>query len=376
MKKSYIKLIIFSFVLMIIFLLSMLKYHFLNQNILNILLLFLLVITYFLFGFEKDKHRYIKDVILELSIIIISFFLVYYFSGLLIGFARTKNYLTISSLKDIIFPIILYIIIKEYFRYQLLMKASLSKKLTLLVILLFIIMDSIIPLSSHTFGLNREIFLVFAISIMPSISDNILCTFLSRNFGYLPSIFYLLIMKLTFYLIPIVPNPNEYLYSIIFFIIPFIILKILNNWLSKAKDEENNLFNYSKSKFYLVGYGSAIIILVILIYFVSGYFRYYTVAIASGSMREIISRGDIVVVDKKNKNLKKNDIIAYKHDGKIVVHRIHKMIDIGKEKFIYTKGDANSNSDQYKITEDMVIGVVKFKIPLLGYPTVLLNEQW
>ena len=35
-----------------------------------------------------------------------------------------------------------------------------------------------------------------------------------------------------------------------------------------------------------------------------------------------------------------------------------------------------ANYDKYKITKDMIIGVVKFKIPLLGYPTVLLNEKW
>lgn len=50
--------------------------------------------------------------------------------------------------------------------------------------------------------------------------------------------------------------------------------------------------------------------------------------------------------------------------------------DKNGEYFIYTKGDANSNYDEYKITKDMIIGVVKFKIPLLGYPTVLLNEKW
>ena len=52
------------------------------------------------------------------------------------------------------------------------------------------------------------------------------------------------------------------------------------------------------------------------------------------------------------------------------------MIKTKNEYFIYTKGDANHNPDNYKITKDMILGVVKCKIPYIGKPTVLLNEYW
>ncbi len=375
MKKSYFKLILFSLVLIILFLVNCFIFHFLTQNLLNIFLLFLIGITYFIFGFEKDRHRYQKDIILELTILMISFFLLYYLVGIFIGFAKTSNYFNILSLKNIIIPIIFYHVEKEFLRYQLLRKTSLSKALTTLIILLFIVMDSVIPMSSHSFGFTREIFLVFALNIMPSITENIFCTFLSKNFGYLPSIFYLLVMRLSQYFLPIIPNPNEYLYSIIFFLYPLVMMRLVKNYLKISKTENTSL-DYSKGKYYFLGYGFAIIMLTILVYFVSGYFRYYTIAIASGSMEDTIDKGDVVVVDKEYQTIGKNDILAYRHDNKVVVHRVYKMIDTGSEKFIYTKGDANSNFDQYKVTEDMIIGVVKVKIPLIGYPTVLLNERW
>lgn len=375
MKKSYFKLTIFSLVLIILFLVNSFIFHFLTQNLLNIFLLFLIGITSFIFGFEKDRHRYQKDIILELTILMISFFLLYYLVGIFIGFAKTSNYFNISSLKNIIIPIIFYHVEKEFLRYQLLRKTSLSKALTALIILLFIVMDSVIPVSSHSFGFTREIFLVFALNIMPSITENIFCTFLSKNFGYLPSIFYLLVMRLSQYFLPIIPNPNEYLYSIIFFLYPLVMMRLVKNYLKISKTENTSL-DYSKGKYYFLGYGFAIIILTILVYFVSGYFRYYTIAIASGSMEDTIDKGDVVIIDKEYQTIGKNDILAYRHDNKVVVHRVYKMIDTGSEKFIYTKGDANSNFDQYKVTEDMIIGVVKVKIPLIGYPTVLLNEKW
>ena len=375
MKKSYFKLTLFSLTLIILFLVNSFIFHFLTQNLFNIFLLFLIGITYFVFGFEKDRHRYQKDIILELTILMISFFLLYYLVGIFIGFAKTSNYFNISSLKNIIIPIIFYHVEKEFLRYQLLRKTSLSKALTALIILLFILMDSVIPVSSHSFGFTREIFLVFALNIMPSITENIFCTFLSKNFGYLPSIFYLLVMQLSQYFLPIIPNPNEYLYSIIFFLYPLVMMRLVKNYLKISKTGNTSL-DYSKGKYYFLGYGFAIIILTILVYFVSGYFRYYTIAIASGSMENTIFKGDVVIIDKEYQTIDKNDILAYQYENKVVVHRVYKMIDTGSEKFIYTKGDANSNFDQYKVTEDMIMGVVKAKIPLIGYPTVLLNEKW
>ena len=134
--------------------------------------------------------------------------------------------------------------------------------------------------------------------------------------------------------------------------------------------------SYKKRKSELIYYIPSIILVFTLAYFVSGYFRYYAIAVASGSMEDVIYKGDVVIVDQKYKDFTSTDIIAYKYNDKVVVHRIYKIIDINDSYYIYTKGDANKEYDKYKITKDMIIGVVKFKIPFIGYPTVLLNEKW
>ena len=59
-----------------------------------------------------------------------------------------------------------------------------------------------------------------------------------------------------------------------------------------------------------------------------------------------------------------------------MVHRIYKEVKTDDELIVYTKGDANSNMDEYKITKDMIIGIVNKKIPWIGYPTVMINEIW
>ena len=93
-------------------------------------------------------------------------------------------------------------------------------------------------------------------------------------------------------------------------------------------------------------------------------------------MEPEISKGDVVIVDKNYNEINVDDVLAYMHNGKVIVHRIYKVIKNDNEYFVYTKGDANNDYDKYKVTEDMFIGVVKKKIPLIGYPTVLLNERW
>ena len=72
--------------------------------------------------------------------------------------------------------------------------------------------------------------------------------------------------------------------------------------------------------------------------------------------------------------LKVNDIVAYKYDSTIIVHRINKIEKDKKEYFYYTKGDANENLDAYPVKKDMIIGIVNIKIPYLGLPAVWLNN--
>lgn len=375
MKKSYIKLITFSsFIILLCILNSFLLKKF-NTSLLVIFTFILLVITKFTFGFEKDRHRYIKDIILEIIIDLIAFFLLFYLSGIIIGFARVDNYLTTKAMLDIIIPLIVYIIIKEYLRYILITKASESKALMILMTITIICLDNTIAFSMSNLTISKDTFLLIALTFIPSIAENILCSWITYHFGYKPNIVYLLIVKLYSYLLPIIPNPNEYVYSIIFFLLPIIILLKLIKWYLKDRvDEEVERVKRKQIIYYL----PIITLVIILVYLVSGYFKYYAIAIASGSMEPNISKGDVVIVnqDYDSKDLAKGTIIAYKYNNKVIVHRINDIIKKDNIIIIYTKGDANNETDAWKVTEDMIVGTVNFKLPKIGYPTIWLNECW
>ena len=146
-------------------------------------------------------------------------------------------------------------------------------------------------------------------------------------------------------------------------------------YLKKDKHDVKIERDYNKKK--VLSLAFPLIIVIVLVYFVSGYFHHQAIVVASGSMETVISKGDIVIVEKINGNtdlLELNQVIAYNYSNKIVVHRLVKKIIVNNETYYYTKGDANNDIDNYKITKDMIIGIVNFKIPYIGYPTVWINE--
>ena len=119
-----------------------------------------------------------------------------------------------------------------------------------------------------------------------------------------------------------------------------------------------------------------LVIVLVLVYFYSGYFRYFAIAVATGSMEPNIYRGDVVIVDKKYSfnDIEPGEVIAYKKEDVIIVHRVIKKLKIRDSFIYYTKGDANEKMDDFVIEKDMIVGVVDYRIPFMGYPTVWFND--
>lgn len=374
MKTSYKKLLVLESVLFLILILNSFVSSILNRY--NLILSLIIILGFFklVFGFEKDRHRYTKDIIFEIIIFLLVFFLLYYLSGLIISFARTGNYLNWYGLSNFILPTIVTIILKEFLRYMLLQKSEGSKLLTVTTCLLFIFLDVSNAIYYNGFASKYESFLFVALSLMPAISTNIVCTYISRKVGYKPIMVYLLIMNTYSYFMPIVPNPSEYISSMVQFLVPIALGYKIYSFYEKERDKEVSR-DYNKKRILPLLIPTAIII--VLVYFVSGYFHYYAIAVASGSMSPNIHKGDVVIIEKIDKDyesLKEGQVIAYKYDGLIIVHRLEKILKNGDKYYFYTKGDANEKTDNWTVEEDMIIGTVNYKIAYIGLPTVWLNE--
>ncbi len=85
---------------------------------------------------------------------------------------------------------------------------------------------------------------------------------------------------------------------------------------------------------------------------------YAMLEVVSGSMEPTILKGDIIIINTKEKNYKANDIITFRgKEGEFVTHRI-KSID---NKTMITKGD-NNNTEDDPIMMDSIVGKYVTKI--------------
>ena len=375
MRKNFKKIVFFEVLIIVIIFLNNFVARILDGYLEVIFLISSLILFYLIVGYTKDRHHLWKNTCYEIIVFLLIFFILYYGLGLIVSFSKTNNYYNISAFINIIIPILLIIIIEEILRYMILSKSYNDKRIIVLTCLFFIFIDLINRCDISTFKEKNIIFIFFATIFLPIISKNIVCTYISYNVGYKPVILYSIITELFGYLIPIIPNPNQYIYSIIWFIMPLILFYRMYIYLGNV----NGVFQVeqAKNKKSIINFVFPIIIIASLIYFVSGYFHYHAIVVASGSMETNISKGDVVIVEKIDGNtnlLKLNQVIAYNYNKKIVVHRLVKKINVNGEIIYYTKGDANNDIDNYKVTKDMIIGIVNLKIPYVGYPTVWLNE--
>lgn len=87
--------------------------------------------------------------------------------------------------------------------------------------------------------------------------------------------------------------------------------------------------------------------------------------IVSGSMIPTIQIGDIVFVDA-NEQVETGNIIAFRRNTSVIVHRVIKSIDLEGNAMFQTKGDNNNAADLELVTTDKVEGVYQFKIPYIG----------
>ena len=90
-----------------------------------------------------------------------------------------------------------------------------------------------------------------------------------------------------------------------------------------------------------------------------------------------INKGDVVIIEKIDNNyesLKKGQVIAFKYEEKIIVHRLKNIVKDGNKYYFYTKGDANQMPDEKYVTKDSLLGKVMFRIRYIGKPTLWLHD--
>lgn len=337
-----------------------------------------LILTVLLKQFKKPVLRNKIDgllVVLGTTIILMGAF---YMLGFKTGFSNSyssifKNYISpIAWIKVFLIvglsELIRYVVVniecrKKFFNF--------SYQALMVIILFFVEMN--IATKSYNFSSFNQLYEFFALIFVQSISKNLLLNYVTKRYGIKPCLCYRLIMDLYIYILPIVPKINVFIEGVILLVFPYVVYSLL-----KSLEDHNKLEPIRKTKKHnKISTIIFSVVFAVLVAMVSREFEYAMIAIGSESMTGTVNKGDAIVYKKYHQDtdtLKEGDIIVYVKENVTIVHRIYRIYNLDGETVYQTKGDYNENADNWVVKKGDITGMVKFRVLLIAWPSVYLNE--
>lgn len=333
----------------------------------------LAITLYFVLKKEKRrKERFHADIFLIIIISTLFYYSVTNFIGFFTGFYYSNYSKNLLGILTNIITSLIVIFSVESIRENLIKNIAYNKKMFFLIPIICLLLELPSIINFSLYETNYDIFNVFLTLIVPCFVKNIALTYILYKSDKTNSILYQLIMTIPNFFLPVFPNLGDFFSIIANVLLPVIVIVITANVTITKFEKIENSRKLANNKFFLYGTNSIIILILLsTLYLTSDMFRYTTLAIGSGSMSKTINKGDIVIIDKNYKDIKKKDIIAFQESGRILVHRVTKIHENNKYK---TKGDANNDEDKWIVMEDNIKGKVVFKIKWVGWPTIALSE--
>ena len=341
-----------------------------NKYLVITFLLFLVIFLRLYFGKYSNKSYYTGYIVRTVVMVLMAIGIIIYLLGLIVGFSTGYSY-SLNTLLYSIIPIVLVTTLIEYLRYIVVKFNYDNIRSTLLFTILLSLLEIFFYLNIGVLNTSYKVFVFISITVLPIITENYLCTYLTYNSDIKASLIFRLVSKLYIYILPIVPNLGDYLNSFVKLFTPFVIFYIVNRTMVEENRNKRIITKNSLKVFSI----PIIIVLLMVVMLVSGIFNSRLIAIASDSMAPLYNRGDAVIYEKIDAGeLKKGDILVFKKDNTIVTHRVVSIKKKGNEYSITTKGDANDSVDSFVSTNENVVGKVNYIIKYMGYPTVFFNE--
>lgn len=124
--------------------------------------------------------------------------------------------------------------------------------------------------------------------------------------------------------------------------------------------------------------GSGVALLLLVVGPVLGLYR--TVTVLSGSMRPTFSPGDVIVVTRESPTaLRPGQVISFETPTLapyVETHRVISVLQGGAEPIVVTKGDANNSLDPWHAQLHGTLWRYRLRLPMLGYPILVMREPW
>ncbi len=307
-----------------------------------------------------------REVLLLLAVIGFLYLTAYYLTGTVYGFYSNPYFFTLGTIPTHILPITVIIITTEITR-----RVLLAQKNTLVSILTYLsaVMAEVLSLSS-TAGVNtfNQFMDLVGIIILPALTSNILYCYTSAKYGAMPVLVYRLIRTLHIYLIPVSSLVPQSMLAFVELFLPLAILAFMRMLYESKGRKKIARPTWLKNTVTAL----AVFLMILVVMLISCQFEYALVVVGSESMTGEINKGDAVIYEDydANEDVNEGDVLIFNKEGVQTIHRVSRLEYVNGQKRYYTKGDANTHLDSGYITDSDIIGIAKFKIAYIGYPTI------
>ena len=290
-------------------------------------------------------------------------------SGVLFGFFINPYVSSFVNALEYLIPSLLAIVAMELIRSTVIAQQDFLS--TFFVTLAGIVSEIAISTSQVGFASFNNFVDLICMTFFPAITANLLYNYLAKRYGCLPGTLYRIITELYIFVAPYTSAMADSLLSLIVLILPIGVYAFIDLLFEKKR-------RYSKkppSKWRYVGIGALLFVMVSVIMLISCQFKYGLLVIGSPSMTGEINKGDAIVYEEyTDQPLAVGDVIVFRKNDVVTVHRIDLITNINGQDRYYTKGDANEERDEGYITTSDIIGITDFKISYIGYPTLWFRD--
>ena len=252
---------------------------------------------------------------------------------------------------------------------------SLSKKRAFLsltfVAIIFTLLS--IPLTQFT-GIRPDVESIGLInsSLLPSLAENLLATFLALLGGPIPALVYRGILQAFWWFSPILPDLPWMFKGLIGTALPIVGLVVINTLYSPQAKRKKRGESGS-----ITGWIVTTVAAVAIIWFAVGLFPFQPALVGSGSMEPKMYAGDVVIIAKVSAdNVELGDVIQFRvPEGITIMHRVIEIQETegGGQRFI-TKGDNNPQADSEPVIPENVVGKAVMTIPKIGWASVAVKQ--
>lgn len=310
-----------------------------------------------------------KQVVMIVTVIALSVIMVYYLLGLKFGFINNPYAWRFSVFFNRFFPTLAVIVGSEIIRYV--VRAQESRSADALIYISLVLAEMLVCSTASVAISSFDNFMdLVALTMLPAMLSNLLYHYIVIRYGVLPNVIYRCITTLYIYVIPITPRVSDSLVAFATLFIPLAIYLFIDILFEKKK----RYALQKKSKLTVPITVIAVALMLGAVMVVSNQFRIGAYVIATPSMTGELNVGDAAIYERYDEQtIIEGQVIVFEKNDLVVIHRVADIQIINGQKRYYTKGDANDYLDSGFIYDSDIVGLVNYKIPYIGYPTLWLR---